>query len=91
VVSHMPCGHCRQFLAEIGSGDLAIRVRSRDFTLAQLLPESFGPRDLGVTSGVFGALSAASPGVSIERMTRAAAERSYAPHSAAQAGSPWSA
>lgn len=48
----MPCGACRQFLAEFGpelrvlvggAGSDAVSVAS----LSELLPESFGPRDLG--------------------------------------------
>ena len=47
-----PCGGCRQKLREFGAPDLAVhvcdeqgRVR-RSFTLAELLPESFGPKNL---------------------------------------------
>ena len=44
------CGHCRQFLVELGDPQrLAIYVNEhRSFTLVDLLPHSFGPRDLGV-------------------------------------------
>ncbi|KAE8790008.1 60S ribosomal protein L35a-1 [Hordeum vulgare] len=54
-VSHMPCGHCRQFLSEIrGAAGIRILVTSDAAdgcaaewrTLASLLPRSFGPHDL---------------------------------------------
>lgn len=47
-----PCGGCRQKLREFGSADLAIHVCDetgkvkRSFTLAELLPSSFGPENL---------------------------------------------
>lgn len=45
-----PCGACRQVLAEFGP-DMVIHIASpdgdrRSHTMAQLLPESFGPADL---------------------------------------------
>lgn len=47
----MPCGACRQVLREFAS-DLVIHVQGKqgprvDTTLAELLPRSFGPSDLG--------------------------------------------
>ncbi|MGE3876782.1 MAG: cytidine deaminase [Parvibaculaceae bacterium] len=47
-----PCGGCRQKLREFGAPDLVIHVCDekgnirRRFTLAELLPESFGPENL---------------------------------------------
>lgn len=47
-----PCGGCRQRLREFGAPDLVIHVCDetgkirRSFTLAELLPESFGPENL---------------------------------------------
>ena len=47
-----PCGGCRQKLREFGTADLAIHVCDekgqvkRSFTLAELLPSSFGPENL---------------------------------------------
>lgn len=47
-----PCGGCRQKLREFGASDLAIHVCDergkvrRSFTLAELLPYSFGPENL---------------------------------------------
>jgi len=47
-----PCGGCRQKLREFGGPDLSILTANPDhtgplYTLAQLLPESFGPDHLG--------------------------------------------
>jgi len=44
-----PCGACRQALAEFGDGMRIIREGCDDITLRELLPESFGPRDLART------------------------------------------
>lgn len=46
-----PCGICRQFLNEFKSGDIEIIVAKsleeyEEYTLNQLLPESFGPEKL---------------------------------------------
>ncbi len=38
-----PCGRCRQLLHEIGGGDLVVNER----TMTSLLPDPFGPQDLG--------------------------------------------
>ncbi len=47
-----PCGGCRQRLREFAAPDTPIHIAGPDgvkasFTLAQLLPESFGPENLG--------------------------------------------
>ncbi len=49
-----PCGGCRQKLREFGGPDTLILIADRKeirarFTLAQLLPESFGPDHLTTT------------------------------------------
>ena len=46
-----PCGGCRQRIREFAGGDVEIHVCGPDglrksFTLAELLPESFGPENL---------------------------------------------
>ena len=46
-----PCGGCRQRLREFADGDTPVLVAGRDgvrkeFTLGELLPESFGPENL---------------------------------------------
>lgn len=90
-VSAAPCGHCRQFLAELTTAaSLDILVAGHEpRLLRELLPESFGPEDLGVqvrlmsprTNGL--ALESSDPLV-LEAL--AAADASYAPYSRGFAG-----
>jgi cytidine deaminase len=49
-----PCGYCRQFLNELATAsELRVLVPGRPpTTLAALLPEAFGPRDLGMGGGL---------------------------------------
>lgn len=47
-----PCGVCRQVLNEFKAGDMDVHVgdsknKWKTMKLSQLLPESFGPEDLG--------------------------------------------
>jgi cytidine deaminase len=47
-----PCGGCRQRLREFASADTPIHIAGpqgvkASFTMAELLPESFGPENLG--------------------------------------------
>lgn len=54
-VGGAPCGHCRQFLSEV-SLDLAMRVIMSDGSavrLSELLPQAFGPKNLGFNQGSF--------------------------------------
>lgn len=89
-----PCGHCRQFLVELGDPQrLAIHLDGhRSFTLADLLPHSFGPRDLGVAQrGMLGAWEPAleariDDDDELGRAALGAARASYAPYSRAFAG-----
>jgi cytidine deaminase len=55
-VTAAPCGHCRQFLNELTSAStLQVVIAGKPkTTLAALLPESFGPADLGVVGGLLG-------------------------------------
>ncbi|WP_308294363.1 MULTISPECIES: cytidine deaminase [Streptomyces] len=43
----MPCGRCRQLLWEHGGPELWMDTASGVRTLAELLPDAFGPADLG--------------------------------------------
>ena len=45
-----PCGRCRQVLFEIGGRDLLIDTDRGVVTLDTLLPDAFGPDDLGPTN-----------------------------------------
>jgi cytidine deaminase len=90
-VSAAPCGHCRQFLNELTTAaTLEVLVAGREpRLLAELLPESFGPADLGVRAGLMSpranglALDSSDP---LVLAALAAAEASYAPYSRAFAG-----
>ena len=90
-VGAAPCGHCRQFLNELASAaSLEILVAGHEpRLLPELLPESFGPADLGVRAGL---LSPRANGLALESSdplvleALAAAEASYAPYSCAFAG-----
>jgi cytidine deaminase len=85
-----PCGYCRQFLNElVTAADLTIVMPGQERKLSELLPQSFGPRDLGVTTGL---LAPVANGLAIDeeddlaRAALAAANMSYAPYSKACAG-----
>jgi cytidine deaminase len=43
----MPCGRCRQLLFENGGPDLVLLTVSGLRTMAEVLPDAFGPADLG--------------------------------------------
>ncbi|KIH99962.1 cytidine deaminase [Streptomonospora alba] len=43
----MPCGRCRQLLYEHGGGDLLVDTPRGVLPLGELLPQAFGPDDLG--------------------------------------------
>lgn len=93
-VGAAPCGLCRQFMAELGEPD-RLRVIIADgpaTTLADLLPQAFGPAALGHQSG--GMLLPRGVSLMLEHATEdplvhaafAAARRSYAPYTGAEAG-----
>lgn len=42
----MPCGRCRQLLYEHGGPDLVVMTPEGVQTMAQILPQAFGPWDL---------------------------------------------
>lgn len=42
-----PCGRCRQLLYEHGGADLQMQTPAGVTTLAAMLPQAFGPADLG--------------------------------------------
>lgn len=47
----MPCGRCRQLLQEHGGSGLLLDTPEGLWTLAQVLPQAFGPEDLTRVSG----------------------------------------
>jgi cytidine deaminase len=53
-VNGTPCGHCRQFLAEINNPHLAIIYpQGPNKPLSQVLPHAFSPQALGNKQGLF--------------------------------------
>jgi cytidine deaminase len=92
-VTNAPCGHCRQFMNELSiERDTRLIVDgSEPTTLSRLLPQSFGPKDLGASSGVFPlrTIDLFSAAASDDQLTNAAltaACRSYAPYSKSHSG-----
>lgn len=92
-VTAAPCGHCRQFLNELaGGGAIRIIVEGQPpRSLADLLPASFGPRDLGIDTGMLAAppveLRFADPkNDALIKQALDAASRSWAPYTKALAG-----
>lgn len=53
-ISAAPCGYCRQFLYEITqcptTPDINVLINNGTYLLSALLPQAFGPNDLGVTT-----------------------------------------
>ena len=47
----MPCGRCRQLLYEHGGPDLLVSTPQGVQTMAEVLPQPFGPEQLTVSSG----------------------------------------
>lgn len=95
VVNYTPCGHCRQFLNELrGAEDLRIHLpHSRNNLLRQYLPDSFGPKDLGMDlrfldaqNHDFGLPENAAQDDKLFQAALRELNRSYAPYSKAYAG-----
>ncbi|WP_051333653.1 cytidine deaminase [Aliagarivorans marinus] len=74
VINAAPCGLCRQFIQELGCApDLTLIFSQQQFPFGEVLPQAFGPCDLGIEDG----LCPASPSpVSGEQ----AAKASYSPY-----------
>ncbi|MFD1802422.1 cytidine deaminase [Mixta tenebrionis] len=89
-VNYTPCGHCRQFMNELNSGTaLRISLPNRPVaTLADYLPDAFGPRDLNITALVMDKVDHGYrlSGDALTQMAIAAANRSHAPYSQAHSG-----
>ncbi|WP_350634848.1 cytidine deaminase [Pseudoalteromonas sp. GW168-MNA-CIBAN-0100] len=53
-ISDAPCGYCRQFMNELADAkEFDILLPEQHFKLAELLPHSFGPTDLGNAFSLF--------------------------------------
>ena len=48
----MPCGRCRQVLYEAGGPELVLMTPEGVRTMAELLPQAFGPWDLTARGGI---------------------------------------
>lgn len=85
-INYSPCGHCRQFMNELTNADsLVIQLpKVAAQTLAQYLPQAFGPGDLGIKDAL---MSPQNHQTDITAQSDIAAQaikafsRSYAPYS----------
>jgi cytidine deaminase len=89
-VTAAPCGYCRQFLNELATAErLTIQLPNGTFSLPELLPNAFGPRDLGIAGGLLQrdahdlAIDDDDP---VAAHALRAANMSYAPYSRSFAG-----
>lgn len=90
-VNYTPCGHCRQFMNELNSGTgLHIHLPGRPAsTLGQYLPDSFGPKDLAITTLLMDPVDHGYQVTETDALTQAAldgANHSHAPYSLAHSG-----
>lgn len=90
-VNYTPCGHCRQFMNELNScGELQIRLPGRTpATLADYLPDAFGPKDLDIASLLMDKVDHGHRLALDDVLTQAAlaaANQSHAPYSNAHSG-----
>jgi cytidine deaminase len=90
-VSAAPCGYCRQFLNELTTASTLqiILPNTPAAPLTSLLPNAFGPTDLGITAALMSPQSNGMTLDSTDDLTDAAlqaANASYAPYSHSYAG-----
>lgn len=89
-VNYTPCGHCRQFMNELNSGlSLRINLPGRNpHTLADYLPDAFGPKDLEIKTLLMDEENHgfAVTGDALAQAAITAANQSHAPYSQAPAG-----
>ncbi|EXI61578.1 cytidine deaminase [Mannheimia granulomatis] len=90
VVNYTPCGHCRQFMNELNSSaSLKVHLpHSQNNLLQSYLPDSFGPKNLGIEKVLFDEQlqSFEVKGDKLEQAAIQAAASSYAPYSQAFSG-----
>lgn len=94
IISHSPCGLCRQFMQELNQDDLLLAWPEHNFMLNELLPHAFGPHVLGETSGLLtqnaaSLIAAPGQGAPEDALTLHAwdqANASYAPYSHNRSG-----
>ncbi|MFI5093522.1 MAG: cytidine deaminase [Candidatus Acidiferrales bacterium] len=92
-VTSAPCGHCRQFLNELTTASAleVIIMGKPKTTLGSLLPDSFGPADLGVKGGLLSQVEIPLVPVSaaddpLAKAALRAAGRSYSPYTQSFSG-----
>lgn len=91
-ITASPCGHCRQFMNELScANELIVNLAaSGSKPLSVLLPDSFGPNDLGVTAPLLASeaaqLTLAGNQAELAEVALQAANTSYAPYSHCHAG-----
>jgi cytidine deaminase len=92
-VTNAPCGHCRQFLNELTTASaFEVLVTGKPkTTLTALLPDSFGPTDLGVRGALFSQTEiplVATTGKqdALAQAAFKAASRSYSPYTLSYSG-----
>jgi cytidine deaminase len=92
-VGGSPCGHCLQFLNELNNADSLVIVnpKGQNFRISDLLTLAFGPKNLGVKSGLLSnqkndlELDNDSQDKLVKRALLAA-KNSYAPYSKSYSG-----
>ncbi len=91
-VSAAPCGYCRQFLNELTTASTlqVVLLNTPATSLTSLLPNAFGPVDLGITAALMSpqshGLTLDSPADDLTNAALTAANASYAPYSRSYAG-----
>jgi len=91
-IGGLPCGHCRQFMIELGSPkSVEIIVPDGCHSLLEALPEPFTPDSLGNSMGLLSSQhhslgSAEIAGDAVEQGALDAANLSYAPYSQSYSG-----
>jgi cytidine deaminase len=92
-ISAAPCGYCRQFLYEITTASTLeiLLIGKPPELLTDLIPQAFGPNDLGVTAALMspenhGMKLDPPPTDPVAQAALAAANASYAPYTSGFAG-----
>ena len=89
-VNYTPCGHCRQFMNELNSGlQLRINLPGRaPHTLADYLPDAFGPKDLDIKTLLMDEQDHGFPltGDTLAQAAIQAANRCHMPYSQSPSG-----